>query len=209
MNRRTVIAASGVLALLGVAPAPPSVLARAAGTQAGQAPQARPSVPLKVDVVFSRFQGDKRLASLPYTMWVNAVDQRFTGQQMTTLRMGVDVPVGTVSQTRGPGTSTNNPVTTTTTGPDFRHVGTSIDCWAYLAEDGRYTVGVRLTDSSIFTGDPQNQTAMRLADPMAFRSFSTSNSITMRDGQTTQFAAATDKVTGEIVKVDVTINSVK
>jgi hypothetical protein len=141
-------------------------------------------------------------------MWVNAVDQRFTGQQTTTLRMGVDVPVGTVSATR-PNTSGANPTTTTTTGPDFRHVGTSIDCWSYLAEDNRYIVGVRLTDSSIFTGEPQGQQTIRFADPMAFRSFSTSNSITMRDGQTVQFASATDKITGEIIKVDVTINTVK
>jgi len=163
------------------------------------------SVPLKVDVVFSRFQGDKKIASLPYTMWVNAIREG-TGMQQTTLRMGVDVPVGTVTSTRP--TSANN-ATTTTTGPDFRNVGTSIDCWAFLEEGGRYIVGVRLTDSSIFTGDQQGQAAIRLADPMAFRTFSTSNSITMRDGQTVQFAAATDKITGEIVKVDVTINTVK
>jgi hypothetical protein len=139
-------------------------------------------------------------------MWVNAT--RESGRQMTSLRMGVDVPIGTVSATR-PNTSGANPTTTTTTGPDFRHVGTSIDCWATLTDDGRYEVGVRLTDSSIFTADQQGQAAIRFADPMAFRTFSTSNSITMRDGQTVQFAAATDKITGEIVKVDVTINAVK
>ena len=171
-------------------------------------PQPLKSVPLKVDVVFSRSLGDKKIASLPYTMWVNATDRERTGTQQTTLRMGVDVPVGTITSTR-PNTSGTNPTTTTTTGPDFRNVGTSIDCWAYLEEGGRYTVGVRLTDSSIFTGDQQGQAAIRLADPMAFRTFSTSNSITMRDGQTVQFAAATDKITGEIVKVDVTIASVK
>ena len=31
----------------------------------------------------------------------------------------------------------------------------------------------------------------------------------MRDGQTIQFAVATDKITGEVLKVDVTINAVK
>jgi hypothetical protein len=141
-------------------------------------------------------------------MWVNAVDRKFTGQQMTTLRMGVDVPVGTISSTRA--TGANNSGSTTTTGPDFRNVGTSIDCWADLTdESSRYAVGVRLTDSSIFTGDQEGRSAIRTADPMAFRTFSTSNTITMRDGQTVQFASATDKITGEIVKVDVTISSVK
>ena len=31
----------------------------------------------------------------------------------------------------------------------------------------------------------------------------------MRDGQTVQFAMATDKISGETVKVDVTLNVVK
>lgn len=178
-------------------------------TTAAQAPgkEIKPPVPLKVDVVLTRYQGEKKVASLPFTMWVNATDKLYTGMQQTTLRMGVDVPVGTISATRA--TGANNSGSTTTTGPDFRNVGTSIDCWAFLADGGRFEVGVRLTDSSIFTADQEGRAAIRLADPMAFRTFSTSNSITMRDGQTTQFAVATDKITGEIVKVDVTINSVK
>ena len=169
-----------------------------------QAPAPKAMIPLKVDVVVSRFQGDKRVASLPFTMWVRASRDCCP---TTTLRMGVDVPVGTVSATRNAGT--NNPTTTTTTGPDFRHVGTSIDVGAMLQEDGRYDVTLRLTDSSIFTADQEGRAAIRLADPMAFRTFSTSNTLTMRDGQTIQFAVGTDKITGEIVKVDVTINSVK
>jgi hypothetical protein len=186
----------------------PRVVASEARATAQDRETAKPAVPLKVDVVFSRFQGEKKVASLPYTMWVNAVPTMTGGQQTTTLRMGVDVPVGTVSTTR-PNVAGPNPTTTTTTGPEYRNVGTSIDCWAYLTADGRYAVGVRLTDSSIFTSDQEGRSAIRTADPIAFRTFSTSNTITMRDGQTIQFAMATDKITGEILKVDVTINAVK
>jgi hypothetical protein len=173
----------------------------------GQAPAPKPPIPLKVDVVLSRFQGDKKIASLPYTMWVRA-GERTGGVAPTNLRMGVDVPVGTVSATK-PNTSGTNPTTTTTTGPDYRHVGTSIDVWAHVQDDGRYDVTLRLNDSSIFTADQEGRGAIKLADPMAFRTFSTSNTLTMRDGQTLQFAVATDKITGETIKVEVTINTVK
>jgi hypothetical protein len=35
------------------------------------------------------------------------------------------------------------------------------------------------------------------------------NNLVLRDGQTRQFTAATDRVTGEVVKVDVTLRVVK
>ena len=195
----------GALLLVGAVLTGPTPLVAASEPQSGaQATQAKAAIPLKVDVVLSRFQGDKKIASLPYTLWVNATEN---GREGTSLRMGVDVPVGTVSETR-PNMSGTNPTTTTRTGPDYRNVGTSIDCYAEVI-DGRFAVSVRLTDSSIFTGDQEGRGAIRTADPMAFRTFSTSNKITMRDGQTVQFAVATDKITGEILKVDVTINAVK
>jgi hypothetical protein len=37
------------------------------------------------------------------------------------------------------------------------------------------------------------------------RSFSTSNEVVLKDGQTAQFTAAADKTTGEVMKVDVTL----
>jgi hypothetical protein len=50
---------------------------------------------------------------------------------------------------------------------------------------------------------------LKLADPMAFRTFSFSNTLALRDGQTVQFATATDKITGEVLKVEVTITVMK
>ena len=44
---------------------------------------------------------------------------------------------------------------------------------------------------------------------MAFRTFSMSNTQKMRDGQTQQFSLASDKITGEILRVDVTLTVVK
>jgi hypothetical protein len=186
-----------LVALLGV----PAVTA----PQAAQTP--KPPTPLKVDVVLSRTQGEKKISSMPFTIWVNAggVHQNTSILgSFVNLRMGVDVPVGTVSATR-PNTS-GGTTTTTTTEPNYRHVGTSIDCRAGVLDDGRFLIELRVQDSSIFDGD--GRTTMKF-DPAAFRTFSMGNTLSMRDGQTLLFATATDKITGEVMRVDVTIATAK
>ena len=46
-------------------------------------------------------------------------------------------------------------------------------------------------------------------DIPSFRSFRTSFSVMLRDGQTTQHTSATDPVTGEVIRIDVTLNVMK
>jgi hypothetical protein len=78
-----------------------------------------------------------------------------------------------------------------------------------LAAEGKFSVNVRVQDSSIYTSPSSGRGVPRLVDPLAFRTFSMDNRMEMRDGQTLEFAVATDKVSGETVKVDVTLNVVK
>jgi hypothetical protein len=65
-----------------------SVIVRTQEKPAPPAPKPAPAAatPLKVSVVVSRFQGEKKLSSLPYTLSVNAGSRG-------TLRMGAKVPV--------------------------------------------------------------------------------------------------------------------
>ena len=180
-------------------------------------PKPVPSVVLKVEVVLSRFQGDKKIASLPFTMWVTTAGPS-GGSGYQQIRVGVDVPVGTTVVTSGranptgPAGGPNGSITTSdaTTKVEYRYVGTSIDCRASAnTEVGQYSIQVDVQDSSVYTADPDPKAALKVADPMAFRTFSMSNRMTMRDGQTLQFGNATDKVTGETIRVDVTVNVVK
>jgi hypothetical protein len=43
----------------------------------------------------------------------------------------------------------------------------------------------------------------------AFRTFTSSFSVLLRDGQTAQHTAATDPVSGEVLRIDVTVNVLK
>ena len=173
-------------------------------------PAPKPEVLLKVDVVLSRWLADKKTGSLPFTLLVNTPG---SGSGYASIRVGVDVPTGTLtSLTTVPNSSTaQNPVTTATTrnNTDYRSVGTSIDCRSTQLADGRFQVNVNVQDSSIFNETPAGRGSVRSAAPAAFQTFQMGNTLPMRDGQTLPFATATDKVSGEQLRVDVTLNVVK
>jgi hypothetical protein len=155
-------------------------------------------IPLRVQVIVSRYQGEKKLSSLPYTLSV-------TAGHNANLRMGAKVPVMMITAAKLPeGVPQVGPI-------QYQDVGTNIDCSVSpVQDDGRYQVVITLDDSSVYGEAPGGATAN--APPPgnpSFRSFRASDSMMLRDGQTAQFTTATDKVSGEIVKVDVTLTVVK
>jgi hypothetical protein len=191
----------------------------AAGTRAAaidqaasQAPPPKPvSIPIKVDVILTRLQGDRKVASLPFSLWLTVTN--YPGNQ--SLRTGIDVPVGTTTITsgrsnptgpQGAGSTSTSEATTKT---EYRYVGTDIDCMAQSKGDGQFSITVTVADSSVYTSDPDPKAALKVSDPMAFRTFRMSNTMAMVDGQTRQLAMATDKVTGETIRVDVMLTLVK
>jgi hypothetical protein len=165
------------------------------------APPAKPAqstvTPLKVTVLVSRFQGEKKLSSLPYTLSVNAGSR-------ATLRMGAKVPVMMI-------TSANVPKDVPQVGPvQYQDVGTDIDCMVWTAQDdGRYRLEITISDTSVYGDGPAATDNKPAPGNPSFRSFRATDSMLLRDGQTAQFTTATDKVSGEIVKVDVTLTVVK
>ena len=88
----------------------------------------------------------------------------------------------------------------------YQDVGTNIDCFADQLDNGRYSLAVTVDDSSIY---PDEQGAGTAKGSPSFRSFRATNALILRNGETGQFTAATDKVTGETVRVDVTLTVVK
>lgn len=175
------------------------------GAQQSQ-PAKAPQVPLKVEIVLSRWQADKKIASLPFTLWPVA---GASGGRYVSLRVGVDVPVGSSTVTRATAAPNQTSSTSTTSATmEYRNIGTSLDCTAGIV-DGGFSIDLRVSDSSIFTDQNAPAGTVRFNDRAPFRTFSLTHTMTVRDGQTAQFASATDKLTGETLKVDVTVNVVK
>jgi hypothetical protein len=154
------------------------------------APQApAPQVPLRVQVVVTKLLGEKTLSSIPYTMSVVSNAGR------TSMRMGVDVPVAA-----------------SPTSYNYRSVGTNIDCTADAMATGSFRLTLAVTDTAVLPSSPAAQ-AEREASPAAhaasFRNFTANFYLLLRDGQTAQHTAATDPVSGETVRIDVTLNVLK
>jgi hypothetical protein len=155
-----------------------------------------PLVPLQIEVSISRYQGDKRTSVLPYSVAVNANGER------SSLQIGTEVPVANTALAPG---------AVQTQGPrafNYRSVGTSINCMARDGGDGRYEVELQIDDNALYASDP-GQAAHVVTELPVFRSFRSRNMLLLRDGQSRQYTAATDRVSGESVRIDVTLRVVK
>jgi Bacterial type II and III secretion system protein len=176
------------------------VLATAFGTVLhAQAPPTAPpgsDAHLQVQVVVSRYQGDKKISSLPYSLTVNPDTRK------TSLRMGAEVPVvatPTTAAARGDKPASPTP------SYSYKPIGTNIDCSANTAAGNQFRLTLEIEDSSVY---PDEQPRTPKGVPM-FRSFKLSNTLLLKDGQSTQLTSAVDKVSGEVLKVDVTLTVVK
>ena len=135
------LASTGIAASQDRAPAPPAT-----------AKAHVPDTPLKVQVVISRYQGDRKISSLPYTLSVTGVpspDRGFIGR--ANLRMGAKIPVTmmappAVDGKPVPGVPIGGPI-------QYQDVGTNIDCNAWATEDGRFRLEITIDDSSVYTDD--------------------------------------------------------
>jgi hypothetical protein len=166
-------------------------------------------VPLQIDVVISRYggeKGDKKISSVPYTLAVNAMVAAPPIRPLTRLRMGGRVPVPTQFGV-APQPKDGQPAPAPMTSMQYIDVGTNIDCRAGILRDGRFDVSVTIEESTI--ADANEVAGAVRGGPPVVRSLQASNNLILRDGQTRQFTAATDRVTGEVVKIDVTLKVVK
>jgi hypothetical protein len=151
-------------------------------------------VPLKVTVVFTEYDGEKKLSSLPYALFLKADENsRFVGR----VRMGVRVPIWTGGKESA---------------IQYQDVGSNLDCSAQAAEDGKYMLDLSLERSSIYPTSSEYPAASKPDEqphqPLV-RQFRANLALMLRDGQTTQNTVATDPLNGHTVKVEVTLNVVK
>ncbi len=148
-----------------------------------------PLTPLKIQLVLSRTQGDKKISSVPYVLWVTANDRA-----PSSLRMGNQIPVPD-----GKGAYT------------FRDVGTNIDVTASSASGDFYRIALTVNDSSVYFPDRNDPAAASQTNTgiPAFRSVTSRFNILLRDGQTGQYLTATDPMTGQVLKIDATLTVLK
>lgn len=152
-----------------------------------------PLVPLEVIVTISRHKDDKELSRMPYAMAVTA-----NQNQGTSLRMGLDVP--TVTTVIG-APSGSAPVAS------YQPVGVRMDCYA-RSEGSGFLLRVSVDSDSLHSG---SDIASGTATPNSpiIRHVTTANTVLLSDGESREFTAATDPVSGEVVRISVSLRVVK
>lgn len=150
---------------------------------------------LRVQVVFTEYEGEKKLKSLPYSFLVTTHTRDAWPEAK--IRVGSRVPVYTGGE--------HGSVT-------YMDVGTNIDCRAEAVAEGQYRVYLNLERSWV-EGDVL--VAVEKANPpQAFhepvvRQYKTELSPVLKDGQSVETSLATDPLSGKVVKLELSISPVK
>jgi hypothetical protein len=140
--------------------------------------------PLRVQVVFTEFDGDKKISSLPYTLSVNADERR--ANPTSQVRNGVRIPI---LQDKDKFT--------------YLDVGTNIDCSAMLQDDGRFKLQMQVERSAVSSDSTGSS-----SNPMV-RTFRANMNPVLKDGQTAESIVSTDPLNGHVYHVSVTLTVLK
>jgi len=158
--------------------------------------RAKPAIPIKVQVVLTEYDGEKKIASMPYS-FIAITGERTGRAYSTSLRTGVRIPV----ETDGKDQKTT-----------YIDVGSNIDCDVRADEDGRFLLYVVFERSALYPGNSTNDEKLEVSRPNGLplvRQFKTSENLILRDGQTSESVLSTDPLNGHVMRISVTINVVK
>jgi hypothetical protein len=161
------------------------------------------TTPVKVQIVFTEFEGDKKIKSLPYTLYINAPDAPELKPGWVKLRVGSRVPIYT-------GGTTGNMT--------YLDVGTNIDARSAYTGEGRLLLYLRIERSWVeggvsvpvakSDGSASETSSGHFQEPIV-RQLVSEFDLKLREGQPVESTAATDPISGKVLKVDVSFTIVK
>jgi hypothetical protein len=194
--KKTVLAVMLAMVMMAV----PRLLAQDKEKSGGEAKTAQAEktlTPLRVQVIFTEFDGEKKISNLPYTFLVNADDRG----AKAAVRMGLRVPIET---------SSNSAVKQI----QYQDIGANLDGRAEKTDDGRFLLMLSVEKSTAYLPAASEKPASVGGNEISssqptFQQFRTQVNLLIRDGQTIQSTVATDPVTGHVTKMDVTLNVIK
>jgi hypothetical protein len=155
-------------------------------------PDPKVSTPIKVQVVYTEYDGDKKISSMPYSFMVIS-DEKMGGKYSTSLRTGMRVPI----ETDGKEQKTT-----------YLDIGSNIDCGIETGEDGRFHVYLNFERSALYpnkSGEGEKLVTNPGGNPLV-RTLRGSQNLILKDGQSSENLLSTDPLNGHTVRVSVTIN---
>lgn len=176
--------------------------------------EAPTGVPLKILVVISEYDGEKKIASLPYTLYTvtEGPSDPHTGTRQS-MRYQSRVPIVIGSFQAGVGAPPKG-APLVNTQYQYQDVGTDIDYGAYSVGTDSYELVFSVDRSwASMPGPATDQTALERGSALTGQPilphFRNSFVVVLKNGQTVEGASATDPVSGHVLKVDVTLTVLK
>ena len=171
-----------------------------------QKPEVR-TTPVKVQIVFTEFEVDKKVKSLPYTLYVNAPDapewKSGNSSSWVKLRVGSRVPVYTGGDKGS---------------MQYLDVGTNIDARSAYTGEGRLSLSLKIERSWVEGGvsvpvaksdSSASETSSGHFQEPIVRQLVSEFELKLREGQPVESTMATDPISGKVLKVDVSFTIVK
>ena len=159
------------------------------------------TTPIKVQIVFTEFEGDKKIKSLPYVMYMNAPDSSELRAGWVKFRIGSRLPIYVGKNEM-----------------QYMDVGTNVDARSAYTGDGHVLlqmtlerswvegeVSVPMTKSDSSPSDPSGG---HFQEPIV-RGFKSELDLKLREGQPVESNMATDPISGRVLKVEISFAVVK
>lgn len=160
------------------------------------------TTPVRVQIVFTESDSEKKVKSLPYTMYLNAPNApEVRPASVIKMRIGSRVPVYVG----------NNSM-------QYLDVGTNIDARSGYTAEGRLLLNLSLERSWVEGDVPvpvtksdtaQSDSASGHFREPIIRNFRSELDLKLREGQPIETTMATDPVSGKVLKVEVSFTTVK
>jgi hypothetical protein len=166
------------------------------------------TTPIKVQIVFTEFEGDKKIKSLPYVMYMNAPDSSELRDQLRDLRAGwVKFRIGS-----------RLPIYVGKNEMQYMDVGTNVDARSAYTGDGHVLLQMTLERSWVegevsvpmtkSDNSPSDPSAGHFQEPIV-RGFKSELDLKLREGQPVESNMATDPISGRVLKVEISFAVVK
>jgi hypothetical protein len=171
----------------------------ASAAQAGPSgPAAEGPQPLQVLITIARYQGEKRTSSLPFSLSTSSAPG-----SKANVRMGGSVAVPSTVFTPTAGGQVDGPKPLVSY--NYQDVGTNIDVTTVPGTAaGRIGLNVTISETTLKPADPGAQGSVP-----GRNTYQSQNTVFVKDGETAHFTAATDRLTGEVVRIEVKATFVK
>jgi hypothetical protein len=159
------------------------------------------TTPIKVQIIFTEFEGDKKIKSLPYVMYMNAPDSSELKAGWVKFRIGSRLPIYVGKNEM-----------------QYMDVGTNVDARSAYTGDGHVLLQMTLERSWVegevsvpvtkSDSSPSDLSGGHFQEPIV-RGFKSELDLKLREGQPVESNMATDPISGRVLKVEISFAVLK